>query len=70
MKRTFTKKPIVAADNSVKMRAKKRLYNKLQDAFDTLDSCYDILKDEYKGEMDSIYEDLEIFVRELDADVN
>lgn len=70
MKRTFTKKPVTAADNSVKMRAKKRLHNKLQDAFDTLDSCYDILKDEYKGEMDSIYEDLEIFVRELDADVN
>ena len=70
MKRTFTKKPIVAADNSIEMRAKKYLYNKLHDAFDALDSCYDMLKDEYKGEMDSIYEDLEIFIRELDADVN
>ena len=70
MKRTFTKKPVKAADDSVKMRAKKRLYQKLLDAFNELDICYEVLKDEYKGEMDSIYDDLEIFVRELDADVN
>lgn len=70
MKRRLIKKPIQASSSSIKAIAKKRLYARLQAAFDALDDCYSILEDEYKGEMDSIYQDLEVFVRELDADVN
>ena len=69
MKRTFIKKPITTADNNVKMRAKKLLYDKLLAAFDTLDSYYNTLKDEYKGEMDRIYDDLETFVQELEIEI-
>ena len=62
-------KPVKASNQASTMRAKKIVYDKLHAAFDAIDGYYDILKEEYGKELDAIYDDLEIIVRELELDI-
>ena len=59
----------VKAGNEATKRVKRTLYEKLHAAFDAIDDCYDIVKEDYGKELDAIYDDLEILVRELELDI-
>lgn len=62
-------RPVKASNEVATRKAKKIVYEKLQAAFDAIDGYYDVLKGEYGKELDAIYDELEILVRELEMDI-